>query len=143
MKLKRLKHQSYTLCHMFCGWQLYADWEKLAALGDGVLEIDVLSETCKFNLQEIPKLSIAEAIRGWLLQDLETNKIPLESIEEAKLTVRLRAGFNKARMPNYNRDFVLEGVLVGNGKVFKTKLEDKNGQQRIIDTSSDRRAPES
>lgn len=142
MKLKRLKHQSYILCHMFCGWQLYADWEKLAALGDGVLEIDVLKETCKFNRQDIPRLSIAGAIHSWLLQDLETNKIPLESIEEAKLTVQLRVGFTRARTLNYNHDFLLEGVLVGNGKVFRTKLEDKKGHQRIIDTSSERRAPE-
>jgi hypothetical protein len=117
---------------MFCGWQLYPDWEKLAALGDGVLEIDVLRETCRFNFREIPRLSIAGSIRSWLLQDLAANHIPLESIEDAKLTVQLRKGFTKARTLNYSHDFLLEGVLAGNGKVFRTKLEDKNGHQRIV-----------
>lgn len=135
MKLKRLKHQSYILCHMFCGWQLYPDWERLAELGDGVLEIDVLDETCKFNSEEIPRLSISGALRNWLLHDLETNKIPIENIESAKLTVRLRAGFEKrTRILNYNHDFLLEGVIVGNGREFKTTLEDKNGRQKIIET---------
>ena len=135
MKLKRLKHQSYILCHMFCGWQLYPDWERLAEMGDGVLEIDVLNETCKFNFTEVPRLSILGALRGWLLQDLETNKIPLKSIESAKLTVQLRVGFVKrTRALNYNHDFLLEGIIVGNGREFKTKCEDKNGRQQIIET---------
>jgi hypothetical protein len=135
MKLKRLKHQSYILCHMFCGWQLYPDWERLAQLGDGVLEIDVLEETCKFNSETIPRLSIVGALRNWLLHDLETNKIPIKNIESAKLTVRLRAGFEKrTEMLNYNHDFLLEGIIVGNGREFKTKLEDKNGRQKIIET---------
>ncbi len=135
MKLKRLKHQSYILCHMFCGWQLYPDWERLAELGDGMLEIDVLNERCKFNSGEINKLSIAGALRNWLLQDLETSGIPLESIESAKLAVQMRVGFDKRTgFLSYNHDFLLEGTLVGNGKEFKTTLEDKNGRQRIIET---------
>lgn len=135
MKLKRLKHQSYILCHMFCGWQLYPDWERLAKLGDGVLEIDVLSETCKFNSEEIEKLSIVGALRSWLLQDLETNAIPLAQIESAKLTVQLRAAFEKrSGFLNYTHDFLLEGEVVANGKAFKTRLEDKNGHQKIVET---------
>lgn len=135
MKLKRLKHQSYILCHMFCGWQLFPDWERLAELSDGVLEIDVLNERCKFNSEEIDKLSIAGALRNWLVQDLKTNNIPLTSIESAKLTVRLRVGFEKRTGTlNYNHDFLLEGTVVGKGREFKTKLEDKNGQQRIVET---------
>jgi hypothetical protein len=120
---------------MFCGWQLYPDWERLAELGDGVLEIDVLGETCKFNSEEIPQLSISGALRNWLLHDLEANKIPIENIESAKLTVRLRSGFEKrTRMLNYNHDFLLEGIIVGNDREFKTTLEDKNGRQKIIET---------
>lgn len=135
MKLKRLKHQSYILCHMFCGWQLYPDWERLAELGDGVLEIDVLNETCKFNSEEIPQLSIVGALRNWLLQDLEKSNIPVTNIESAKLVVRLRVGFEKRTgILNYNHDFLLEGTMIGNGREFKTKLEDKNGHQTIIET---------
>ena len=135
MKLKRLKHQSYILCHMFCGWQLYSDWETLAELGDGVLEIDVLNETCKFNSEEIEKLSIVRALRSWLLQDLETSNIPLARVEGARLTVRLRAGFEKrTKLLNYNHDFLLEGTIVADGREYKISLEDKNGHQRIIET---------
>ncbi|HEY7673996.1 MAG TPA: hypothetical protein VH867_02115 [Burkholderiales bacterium] len=135
MKLKRLKHQSYILCHMFCGWQLYPDWERLAELGPGVLEIDILTETCRFNFQEVPRLSIASALRNWLLEDLKTNRIPLENIESAKLIVQMHAGFDKRTgLLNYHHDFLLEGIIVGNGRQYKTKLEDKNGRQKIIET---------
>lgn len=134
MKLKRLKHQSYVLCHMFCGWQLYPDWARLAQLGNGVLEIDVLSETCKFNSENIEKLAIAGALRSWLLQDLETSGIPLEQIESAKLTVQLRAGFDKRTgLLNYNHDFLLEGEVAGGGEAFRTMLEDKDGHQRVVE----------
>ena len=120
---------------MFCGWQLYPDWERLAELGDGVLEIDVLDTTCKFNSEQIRKLSIAGALRNWLLQDLEKSNIPSTNLESARLTVRLRAGFEKRTgMLNYNHDFLLEGTVVADGREFKTKLEDKNGRQRIIET---------
>lgn len=136
MKLKRLKHQSYILCHMFCGWQLYPDWQRLAQLGQGILEIDVLNNHCTFNLKEIPQLSISSVLRQWLLQDLEANKIPRESIESARLAVQLGVGFDKRAggILNYNHEFLLEGVIVGNGKEYRTKLEDKNGRQRIVET---------
>ena len=104
-------------------------------MGDGVLEIDVLNETCQFNTKEIGQLSIAGALRSWLLQDLETSKIPIMNIESAKLIVRLRAGFDKrGGVLNYNHDFSLEGIMIGKGREFKTKLEDKNGHQKIIET---------
>lgn len=135
MKLKRLRHQSYILCHMFCGWQLYPDWERLAELGDGTLEIDVLNETRRFNSQEIHRLSILDALRSWLLQDLATNKIPLNSIESAKLMVQLHVGFEKRTgLLHHNHEFLLEGIIVGNGREYKTKLEDRNGRQKIIET---------
>jgi hypothetical protein len=136
MKLKRVKHQSYILCHMFCGWQLYPDWQRLAQLGKGILEIDVLNNRCTFNLKEIPQLSISSALRHWLLQDLEANKIPLKNIESARLTVQLGAGFDKRAggVLNYNHEFLLEGVIVGNGKEYRTKLEHKDGRQRIVET---------
>jgi len=138
MKLKRLQHQSYVLCHMFCGWRLYPDWDRLAELGDGVLEIDVLTGICQFNGREISRLSISVALRSWLVEDLEANQIPLQNIGSARLTVQMRAGFERRTgLLSSNRDFLLEGVVVGNGKPYKTTLEDKNGHQTIVD----RRAP--
>jgi hypothetical protein len=135
MKLKRLKHQSHVLCHMFCGWKLYPDWEKLAELGDGALEIDVLSQTCKFNGVEIPGLVVAGAMRDWLLQDLQANRIALENIKSARLTVHMRAGFDKrTKLLNRSHDFLLEGIIVGNGREFKTTLAEREGVQRIIET---------
>ena len=136
MKLKRLKHQSYILCHMFCGWQLYPDWQRLAELGKGVLEIDVLNEICTFNLKEIPRLAILGALRHWLLQDLEASKIPLDNIDSARLTVELGVGFERKTggILSYDHEFLLEGVIVAKGKEYRTKLEDKNGHQRIIET---------
>jgi hypothetical protein len=68
------------------------------------------------------------ALRSWLLQDLETNKIPLNSIENAKLMVQLHVGFEKQTgLLNHNHEFLLEGIIVGNDREYMTKLEDRNG----------------
>lgn len=133
MKLKRLEHQSYVLCHMFTGHQLYPDWERLAALGDGVLEIDVLNETCWFNSAPIPRLSIATVLRTWLLGDLRANRIPFDTIQSARLTARLRRCFDKRTgFLKYDHDFLLDGSIVAGSWEYKTRVEAKNGRQAIV-----------
>jgi hypothetical protein len=118
---------------MLTGHQLYPDWERLAELGDGVLEIDVLAETCWFNSVAIPRLSIATVLRTWLLADLEANRIPLDVIQSARLTARPRRGFDRRTgFLKNDHDFLLEGSIVAGGREYKTTVEEKNGQQAIV-----------
>ena len=92
MKHNRLKHCAHVLCHMFRGWRLHSDWETIVRLGPGMLKIDLLTEACWHDGNEIPALAIAKELRSWLLEDLEAHNIPLDRISEAKLEVGLELG---------------------------------------------------
>jgi hypothetical protein len=89
LKSKRLHHAAQQLGQMFCGWQLHWDKPRLATLGSGVLEIDVLTESCAFDGQPIPPLQIAGVLHRWLLADLARYRIPSEAVRRAVLVARL------------------------------------------------------
>ncbi len=92
MRRKRLKHQAHVLCHMFRGWQLLNDYRTLTELGSGSLEIDFLTERCLHNAQFIPTLTIVRTVSSWWREDLASHRIPLDDIQEARLTVGLDIG---------------------------------------------------
>ena len=92
MKHNRLKHCTHVLCHMFRGWRLHSDWATVVRLGAGKLKIDVLTEKCWHDGNEIPTLTVAKELRSWLLADLEAHHIPLDRISEASLEVKLESG---------------------------------------------------
>jgi hypothetical protein len=89
MRRKRLKHCAYILCHMFCGWQIYSDRDALAHYGSGKFGIDILNQICQHNGLSIPPLIIVSVIRGWLLDDLNANHIPFESLKTVTLQVEI------------------------------------------------------
>ncbi len=89
MRRKRLKHATDILCHMFCGWRLINCKPDLVKLGSGTITIDALSGHCEFNEASIPELSIATEIKLWLREDMERNRIPLESLVRATLKATL------------------------------------------------------
>jgi hypothetical protein len=74
---------------MFCGWRLMGSKPTLVELGSGVLEIDSLTRQCHFHSQPIVQLAIAKELVGWMQQDLATNKIPIATLNHARLTVKL------------------------------------------------------
>lgn len=94
MRRKRLKHSADTLCHMFCGWRLVNAYADIEALGSGCLEIDALTGAASFNGEATDPLAIAGELHAWLLEDCETNNIPIGQILTAKLTATL--DFSKA-----------------------------------------------
>jgi hypothetical protein len=61
MRRKRLQHVADTLCHIFCGWETFLDYNELVNLGNGCLRIDALSGQCVFDQSSIEPLKIAEA----------------------------------------------------------------------------------
>ncbi|NOY41517.1 MAG: hypothetical protein GXP26_06740 [Planctomycetes bacterium] len=89
MRRKRLKHCADTLCHMFCGWRLVNSYTDIESLGSGTLEIDALSGSSKFADQPTKQLAIAGELRAWLIEDCDTNQIPIDQIHAAKLTATL------------------------------------------------------
>jgi hypothetical protein len=74
---------------MFCGWQLHTSKPVLAKLGSGTLEIDAITGECSFDGRSISPLSIAFALKGWLIDDLRGNNIPIELITRARLRTTL------------------------------------------------------
>jgi hypothetical protein len=75
------------LSRMFCGWQLYPDFNDLAILGSGKLEINALDGKCRFNEKGIKKLSIARVLESWVNDELLSNNIPISAVDEALLKV--------------------------------------------------------
>jgi hypothetical protein len=89
VRRKRLKHDAFIMCHMFCGWRLANCYGRLAALGSGRLEIDVLTAACRFNGVPVEPLSVAWELHHWLREDLTAQGLPVESVRSARLEVRL------------------------------------------------------
>ena len=72
---------------MFCGHQLAADYERIAELGSGLIELDALTKECSHNGVGIVPLQIAEVLQEWLHRDLESNSIPVSNVEKANLQI--------------------------------------------------------
>jgi hypothetical protein len=89
VRRKRLQHCADMLCHKFCGWETIFSYRDLVALGSGRLEIDVLHDECSFEGAKIESLSIAGALRAWLLSDLAANQIDHHLLQRATLTTSL------------------------------------------------------
>ena len=89
MRRKRLQHVADTMCQMFCGWRLVGSKPSLVDLGSGTLEIDAITGHCSFQGESIAKLKIAEEIRKWIRDDLAANKIPVTTLTDARLSVKL------------------------------------------------------
>ena len=136
MQRKRFKHQAYIFCHMFCGWQLYSDYQRLARWHNGKLTINILNNKCFVNQEPTEPLSIGTALNNWLLNDLRSNNIPLETIDEAVLEVE----FDVARDPRSRRGVTiidhnfncLGRVSIGKDSYF-CRFRDISGNQEIIE----------
>jgi len=89
MRRKRLQHVADILCHMFCGWRQAYSKHALVALGNGQLEVDILTGKCRFEGKEIPPLPIVAELRGWMDAELIAHNIPATGILSASLRVAL------------------------------------------------------
>jgi len=74
---------------MFCGWRLANSYKDLGRLGSGVLSIDVLVGSCRFDGLPVEPLLIAGELHLWLCRDLAAHGIPIDALLRASLTVRL------------------------------------------------------
>ena len=89
MRRKRLQHGADNLCQMFCGWRQTWSKHRLVGLGNGILELDVLADVCRFNGVVIEPLPILLELRTWFEEDLARHAIPRAAILEATVRVEL------------------------------------------------------
>lgn len=83
MKRKRLHHIAFTLCHMFCGDRLMADYTVLARLGSGDLHIDLKTGRVTFNGEAAQPLWIVSALEDFMGKELARHAIPWEALQRA------------------------------------------------------------
>jgi hypothetical protein len=76
------------LAQMSVGWQIVFDGRLLDA-PEGGIEIDVIAGESRVNGHPL-KLSIADALRDWLIQDLAEKQISLERMASAKVDITYR-----------------------------------------------------
>lgn len=124
MRRKRLNHAADTLCAMFCGWRLMNSYKELQALGSGVLVVDALNLTCRFNDADIEPPSIAHELHAWLLTDLEKHNVDRSKIDEATLSVKLnlvRSGKYQGPMGSFY--IGKDGKPIEKGEFFRLAAE--------------------
>jgi len=139
MRRKRFKHQAYVLCHMFCGWQLYADYERLTGLGKGDIQINVLTEDCCFNGSFIEPLKMASVLNKWLLDDMRSHQIPSEAVTEATLEVNFQVVRNpKSRksVTIIDHEFYCKSKIQSGDDVYVVRFQDIAGLQSIIEKAT-------
>lgn len=125
MRRKRLQHVADTLCHIFCGWETFFDYNELVDLGNGDLRIDALTGECAFNESAIKPLGIAQALRTWLLRDCSNNKIDLGQVEEAQLKVSLDFSVISSRARKYSKgeQFLDDGRQIKTAKMHRCHFD--------------------
>ncbi|MFB3896754.1 MAG: hypothetical protein ACE14V_10675 [bacterium] len=121
MKRKRLQHMADTLCHKFCGTDIFFDYNTLLSLGNGEIKIDVRSGKCFFNHEPIRQLSVVKSLTSWMNTDCITNHIDLNLIFQAELTIMLEFSIISWSKRKFSRteEFFYQG------KPYKTKKMNK------------------
>ena len=136
MRRKRFKHQAYVLCQMFCGWQLYADYDHLVRLAKGDLHINVLTTECYHNGTSIESLEMASVLNMWLIDDMRSHNIPIESVDEATLDVSFQVSRNpKSRkgVTTIDKNLDCKGKIRSGDDVYFIRYQDVAGAQSVIE----------
>ncbi len=87
MRRKRLQHFADVLCHMFVGWRMYDDLERLAGLPNGRLSLDLLSMKAKHSIWGDLNLHITEEMNSWLIHQCEKDGLDFAKLLQASLEV--------------------------------------------------------
>jgi hypothetical protein len=74
---------------MFCGWRLLFSYPDIEKRGSGVLEINVLSRSCTYDGEPIPRLTIADELHAWLVKDVAALNLSVEDLRSARLLASL------------------------------------------------------
>ena len=121
MRRKVLQDIANTVCQITVGWRFAEDYEKVAQLPDGTLDVDLLTEQTSHSDGSAPTLRITAEVSAWLRHRLLVHGIPLEALRSARLSVTHtadRSSADKRRIPSLDfscRSFIetAEGRYVG------------------------------
>ncbi|EMJ35981.1 hypothetical protein LEP1GSC079_3461 [Leptospira interrogans str. FPW1039] len=89
MKRKKLKHTTFTVCRMFCGWRLINFSTGLNRLGSGVLKYDFLTQRSFFNDDLIQTPNILEEIEIFFSEELDRMSLTRVAFHLAFLNVEI------------------------------------------------------
>lgn len=89
MRRKRLKHTTFTVCRMFCGWRLINSAIELNRLGTGVLKYDFLTQKTFFNDGLIQTPNILEEIEIFFSEKLDRMSLAKAAFHLAFLKVKI------------------------------------------------------
>jgi len=89
MGRKVLQGFAKNLCQIFLGYQSYNDLPRMAELGKGEYEIDILKMSCKKDGIEIELLATTNVLQTWFFSRLMVEKIHPEQVNKAKLIIKL------------------------------------------------------
>jgi hypothetical protein len=102
----------------------------------GRLKIDILTRKCFFNKEPVEPLTMAAVLNTWLLDDLQSNDIPMSALHAADLEV----DFNVARDPRSRRgvpiidhNFMCIGRVRSGENLYFCKFQDRSGDQKVLD----------
>ena len=87
MRRKVLQDIANTLCQMFVGWRLGEDYEKLADLPDGTLQVNLLLEQNYHSSGVDLIFRITTELAAWFRECLIVHGIPLSEIQKCSLAV--------------------------------------------------------
>ncbi len=97
MRRKRLKHTTFTVCRMFCGWKLFNSVAELNQLGTGVLKYDFLTQQSFFNDRLIPAPNILEEIEYFFSGELDRMSLVKSVFRLASLKVGIVQTFIESK----------------------------------------------
>ena len=87
MRRKVLQDIANTLCQMFVGWRLGEDYEKLADLPDGTLQVNLLLKQNYHSSGVDLIFWITTELAAWFRERLIVHGIPLSEIQKCSLAV--------------------------------------------------------
>jgi len=127
VKRKRLKNIVDTMCHIFCGWETYSDYNELIKLGNGTIKVNILNEECYFDDSKINMLNVAKGLINWFKKDCKNNNIDIALIKNALLTVELNYNLidSKNRFHSRGEIFYNNGKNVNSSKFHKCEFRCK------------------
>lgn len=122
MRMKRFKHTADILSKMISDRHLYFDFDTLANLGCGRIDINALDGTCHFNGKKIQKLSLAKALEAWLQKDLDNCHIPKNTVLKAMVTIDMQITPPKNKWDIFTTyHFDIKSIVVSGEDVYTDK----------------------
>lgn len=127
MRRGLLQDYANTACQMFFGWRSFDDVPRLLEVGDGIVEINLLTVETFVNDAHVEPLHICHEINLWLLERLAAEQLGPDSLDTAQLTVSFSARDSAGRSAAHTQRrlrFDCRSVIAMDGKSYSGVLAD-------------------